>query len=387
MTITDTGWQARAARLADRLEADGVLHDPAWRDAVAAVPRHVFVPAAVEQDPRSFDWKPVDVSSPEGMDRVYSPETLVTAVADDGTAISSSTKPDLIVHMLETLDVRDGHRVLAVGTGTGYTTALLTHRLGERNVYSVDIEETFVEAARQRLATLGFRPTLATVDGAEGLPKHAPYDRIIATCSVPSVPWAWAEQLAPGGKALVHIQPVINAGNLVLLHCYPDRLEGRFTPWQGSFMPMRHHSDEDHAAHRPRSQQAQTRMTVAPPNPWWDNAVVWLLAQFHGLPAGVLVGMELDPDTHQPTAGTLMAPDGSWATISLDSPDGRSWEVTESGPTPLWRSVEQAHQLYERAGRPGWERLGVTATARRQWVWLDDSDGPLAWDLRLPRMA
>ena len=196
MTIPlGAGWAVRAQRLADLLAVQGDVHDTAWKNAVSAVARHVLVPTVYRQDGTGA-WHPVDVSSPEGLNLVYSPTTLVTALADRGThreSISSSTKPDLMLRMLEVLDVHDGQKVLEIGTGTGYNAALLAHRLGDDRVFSVDIDGELVEDARRRLETIGVRPTLVTTDGAGGLPQHAPYDRIIATCSVPTVPWSWAE--------------------------------------------------------------------------------------------------------------------------------------------------------------------------------------------------
>ncbi|MGH3931109.1 MAG: methyltransferase domain-containing protein, partial [Pseudonocardiaceae bacterium] len=72
----DTDWAPRARRLADLLAEQGDLRDPAWRNAVAAVARHVLVPAAYRQD-GTGTWEPVDVASSTGLDLVYSPATLV----------------------------------------------------------------------------------------------------------------------------------------------------------------------------------------------------------------------------------------------------------------------------------------------------------------------
>jgi methyltransferase of ATP-grasp peptide maturase system len=359
----------------------GDLHDDAWKAAVAAVPRHRLVPAAYRQDATGA-WRPVDTASDEGLELVYSPETLVTALDDrhgHQVAVSSSTKPDLMLRMLEVLDVHNGHRVLEIGTGTGYNAALMSHRLGQTNVFSVDIDAELVDAARRRLAEIGYHPTLVAVDGVGGLPEHGPYDRIIATCSVPTIPWTWAEQLAPGGRILVDLKVNDTGGNLVDLRRLPDRVEGRFTARWATFMTMRHHDTVLPARSGERASDPAERATAAPPQPWWTHLVVWFLAQF-ALPAGVRIGMRLDPDTRQPTAGMLSAPDGSWATIELADQDGIR-RVTEAGPTPLWAAVEDAFQRWTELGEPDWPRLGVTVTSDQQWAWLDDPAGPHVWPI------
>lgn len=141
--------------------------------------------------------------------------------------------------MLEALDVHDGDRVLEIGTGTGYNAALLCRRLGEAQVFSVDIKADLVASARTRLAGLGYHPTLVHADGALGLPNHAPYDRLIATCSVPTVPWAWIEQTRLGGVILADLKLAVGAGNLVRLVRTEEGAEGRFDPTYAAFMAMR----------------------------------------------------------------------------------------------------------------------------------------------------
>jgi protein-L-isoaspartate(D-aspartate) O-methyltransferase len=242
MTSEGTRWKDHAAALVTTLTDSGDLHDSAWAAAITATPRHELVPTTYQQQPDG-SWAEIDTRSAEGLALVYSPTTLVTEVDTEGRAVSSSTKPDLMVRMLETLDVHDGHRVCEIGTGTGYNAALLTHRLGDGNVYSIDIDVDLITAAAKRLAGIGCHPQLAARDGIHGWPEHAPYDRIIVTCSVPTVPWAWAQQLTPGGKLLTDIKVGTGAGNLVLLRRYDDRLEGRFTGRWAAFMGMRHHDD------------------------------------------------------------------------------------------------------------------------------------------------
>jgi methyltransferase of ATP-grasp peptide maturase system len=372
----------RARQLADQLANNGDLHDLAWKAAVADIPRHLLVPEVYRQR-GTGQWEPVDVLSPDGLDLVYSPTSLTTKLVDRDDhkeAISSSTKPDLMLRMLETLDIRDGHKVLEIGTGTGYNAALMSHRLGDHHVFSVDIDQDLVDGARERLARIGFHPTLITVDGAEGLPEHAPFDRIIATCSVPRVPWSWAEQLAAGGQILVDVKPGgAEAGNLALLTRHKDRLEGRFTQRWAAFMTIRHKDVEYHAPSA-RSETGQaTRHTTTPPQPWWHNRVVWLLAQVLGLPRGVNVGMTLDPTTHEPNAALMSAPDGSWAAVTLTATNG-NYNVTEAGPTPLWETVEHAHRIWTEQGKPDWPQLGLTVTLDAQRLWINSPE-EVSWPL------
>lgn len=372
---TELDWTPHAQRLADMLRDRGDIRSPEWHAAVANVPRHMFVPRAYSQD-ENYQWQAWDTA--ERLDRVYAPETLVTALDDERQgAVSSSTKPDLMVRMLETLDVRDGHRTLEIGTGTGYNAALMSHRLSDKHVFSVDVDPALVTLARHRLAAAGYRPTLAAVDGEGGFHEHAPYNRIIATCSVPAVPWAWAEQLAPGGAILVDFKLGISAGNLVYLRHQGEVLEGRFVPWFAAFMAMRHPGRDKEHTDTVRSPAGQVgrerqRSTNVPVQPWRDS-VPWFLAQLTGLPRGMTFGLELDELGGDPVSAFLAAPDGSRATVQCGD-----HTVIEAGTTPLWEPVERAYLLWESLGGPGWERLGLTAEPDgRHTVWLDSPNNPV----------
>ena len=108
-------------------------------------------------------------------------------------------------------------------------------------VFSIDLRPELVEAARDRIATMGYLPVLRAVDGSSGLPEHAPYDRIIATCSVAAIPGEWIEQTVPGGLILVDVEGQLSAGNLVLLRRGDEPVaEGKFLDWYGRFMALRH---------------------------------------------------------------------------------------------------------------------------------------------------
>jgi protein-L-isoaspartate(D-aspartate) O-methyltransferase len=375
MTEEPPGWTALARQLARTLAERGALHDPAWREALESVPRHVLVPRFHVQRPGS--WRTVTAGDPDHLSEVWSNRPLITSRTGDGGIDSSSSQPGLMVRMLELLRIEPGQRVLEIGTGTGYNAALLAHRLGDRNVFSVDINPALVDQAREALLGLGHRPRLAARDGASGWSEHAPYDRIVATCSVRSVPACWAAQLRDGGLLLADVRNGPRTGNLALLRRDGDRLQGRFVPGSAAFMPLRHTGADPDRTRRSDVHPAAGRLSAVGPEP---PPVVRFIAQFSQPPAADF-GYLLDPGTLRPRAARFTAADGSACTVGMVPVDGR-YRVTESGPVPLWRRVEDAHDWWQDQGEPGWDRLGLTVRAGGQRVWLDRPDGPHRWTLR-----
>ncbi|HEY0806699.1 MAG TPA: methyltransferase domain-containing protein [Pseudonocardiaceae bacterium] len=384
-----TGWTDRAAALRDELVAAGKVTSAEWLAALLAVPRHVFVPSFYVY--RDGDMVRVDRTGPrngaEWLDTVYSNTALVTKFVpgEDGTHpvfLSSSSTPGLMTRMLESLHLRDGDRVLEIGTGTGYNSGLLCHRLGASNVFSIDVEPDLVDLARIRLAELGYHPTLAVGDGYAGLPRHAPFDAIIATCSVPVIPWSWVEQTRVGGVILSDIRVGVNAGNLVrLTRTGPDRAEGRFDAGQAAFMELRH--TPGFAGRVPyvglsEDNPATETTTMLDPRTPWANPVVWFLAAMRVGPHYRLGYTGGDPH-HGPNAVSLSTPDGSRTEITLATDADGSHTVRDTGPERLWQHVEHAHQLWNAAGQPDWSRLGMTVTAAgTQIVYSDDPANILA---------
>jgi methyltransferase of ATP-grasp peptide maturase system len=374
-----------AASLARELADEGVLHSPAWDEAVRAVPRHVFVPSYVQQRPDG-SWRTVSGDDPDTHDEwlitVYSNRALTTALRTDanghGVAVSSSSKPGLMVRMLEALELRQEHRALEIGTGTGYNAALLCSRLGAQQVASVDVEPDLVATAQRRLARLGFTPTLAATDGAHGLPEAAPFDRIIATCSVARIPRSWADQLTARGRVLTDLKITGSAGNLVDLRMTSAGLAGRFLPKWAGFMPLRSvTSPRTRADRRPAAVERET--SVPSPNPWWDHSVVWFLAALE-LPEDIVTGVVLDPDRRTPVAATMQAADGSWVEVRLDADDaGR--RLVRASSDDLWSAVEHAYEVWNELGQPGWDHFGLIVTDREQRVWFDAPDDTYSWAL------
>lgn len=148
-------------------------------DAIAAVPRTDFVPA------EAVDLAELDTPIPIPHDQV-------------------TTQPSLVARMVEALGLDGEERVLEVGTGYGWQTALLARLAGE--VFSVERFADLADTARKHLA--GYENVHVVVgDGSAGLPEHAPYDAILVAAAFPRVPEPLAEQLAEAGRLVQPIGP------------------------------------------------------------------------------------------------------------------------------------------------------------------------------------
>ncbi|MEU6445301.1 methyltransferase domain-containing protein [Streptomyces sp. NPDC046979] len=228
------------AELVREIELSGAWSaDPVWREAFQTVPRHLFVPYYYVGVRGGYERRWGEDPDRDARERwvrgAYADAPLATRMRD-GELVSSSSQPSLMAMMLAELHVKDGDRVLEIGAGTGYNAALLAHRLGDDDlVTTVDLEPEITESARRHLAAAGYRPAVVTGDGARGVPERAPYDRILATCSLASVPHAWLSQCRPGGRILTPL-----ATGLVVLTVHDAaHAEGRFLHTPAYFVPLR----------------------------------------------------------------------------------------------------------------------------------------------------
>lgn len=171
---------AREAMVAHQLRMRG-LADPRVLDAMSRVPRHAFVPGPIR------DLGYADRQLPIGF----------------GQTISA---PVVIARVLQALELGGDERVLEVGTGSGYQTALLS-RLA-REVHSVEIVGALAEQAAGNLAAFGIDNVAVVVgDGAHGYPPAAPFDAIVVAGACAELPCAILAQLAPGGRLVIPIGP------------------------------------------------------------------------------------------------------------------------------------------------------------------------------------
>jgi protein-L-isoaspartate(D-aspartate) O-methyltransferase len=133
------------------------------------------------------------------------------------------SQPYVVAYMTEQLRVRAEHRVLEIGTGSGYQAAVLS-RLA-REVVSVERYRTLANAARARLAALGYQNVEVIVgDGLAGATERAPFDRVIVTAAAETVPDALVEQLGEGGIMLLPLGPHGGMQHLVKLTKTADGL-------------------------------------------------------------------------------------------------------------------------------------------------------------------
>ena len=173
---------AARARLASDLRQRSRALSRSVLGAFAKVPRHVFVP---EVAPAA----------------AYRDEAFVIKCGPDGMPVSSSSQPAMMAIMLDQLGLRPGHRVLEIGTGSGYNAAVMAAVVGPRGkVISIDIDPELVTRARASLAAAGYDSVrVICADGGFGDPDDAPFDRIIVTAGAWDIAPAWLEQVAAGG--------------------------------------------------------------------------------------------------------------------------------------------------------------------------------------------
>ena len=165
--------------LIKKLIRDGFLTTPAIIKAMETIPRELFIPP----DKKGFAYvdRPLEIGK--------------------GQTISA---PHMVALMAESLDLKAGHKVLEIGTGSGYHAAIISSIIGHGHVYTIERHEALAEFAKKNLTKAHIpNVTVFQGDGSLGLPQYAPYNRIYVTCASPGIPSPLIDQLANQGKLLI----------------------------------------------------------------------------------------------------------------------------------------------------------------------------------------
>jgi protein-L-isoaspartate(D-aspartate) O-methyltransferase len=170
------------------LKEKGILNNDVL-SAIAKIPRHLFLDSSFE----SFAYQ--DKAFPISADQTIS-------------------QPYTVAFQSELLDIQPGQKVLEIGTGSGYQTAVLLELSAE--VYTIERQNILFKKTKMFLSKLGYRPKIMSFgDGYKGMPKYAPFDKIIVTAGAPYVPKALLAQLKIGGVLVI---PVGNTSQI--MHTY-----------------------------------------------------------------------------------------------------------------------------------------------------------------------
>ncbi|MFJ6101300.1 ATP-grasp peptide maturase system methyltransferase [Streptomyces sp. NPDC092359] len=385
-----TGPASERRRMAASLVDEGVLKSPWLRAAVETVSRERFLHPGVFLD-EGRTWRPVaaaDTDPDEWLKIAYSVDTLTTQLdghltadqADEpvvGVPTSSSTDPATVVGMIEALDLTAEHRVLEIGTGTGYSTALMCHFLGGDDVTTVEVDPQVAARADAALEAVGFSTWTVTGDGLLGHPYRAPYDRVIATCAVRRIPYAWIRQTKPGGIVLGTVGSWPWGTGLAKLTVGDDGTAEGSIIGRSSFMQARAQAVAPVAGDlsaRTAYADSERRTPVSP-----LVLEEWMPAFLAQLAA--------------PGAQFVRATDGDGSSLRyLFDPeresfaefliDGENWTVRQGGPVALWDDVEGALTAWREAGSPDITavRLRVTPASHQYRI---DRAPALRWEHRI----
>ncbi|NYI07844.1 methyltransferase domain-containing protein [Allostreptomyces psammosilenae] len=382
-----TGWTPQGERpareaLGRSLIATGAMAAE-WMSAFEAVDRATFLPARIwPHDMLTRTASTVDRSEdPVSWYRYVDDDVPITTQWDDGrhagpgpgnVPTSSCSAPSVVFAMLGDLRVGSGMRVLEIGTGTGYTAALLSHRIGDSNVTTVEIDAGVAAGAREALLSVGLRPNVVVGDGVQGHEADAPFDRLIATCGMRSIPAAWLRQTVPGGLIVAPWgTEYSNRDYVVRLTKRADGSAAGGFVRPVEFMKARSQRSvrAAHAEYLPDGFPGDaSSSTTRLPGEAFERFG----------PAEFAVGLRVrdcalvtDRRGDRQSVWLYGLTDRSWAAGVLQDGGGKA-TVFQSGGRRLWDEVAEAYDWWRGHGEPGPERFGLTVTADgQQHAWLD----------------
>ncbi len=332
------------------------------------------------------DDRVIRSEDPETWRAAFYRDAPITTQWDDGTYTgpgkgkipsSSNSMPTMVFSMLDALNVQQGHRVLEIGTGSGWNAALLSHRVGSENVVTVEVDGASARDARKRLNDAGFDPVSIIGDGAKGYADAAPYDRLIATASVGSIPRQWIAQTKPGGIIVAPWGPAYGGEAVVRLTVAGDGTASGWFVGSSAFMRLR----AQRVQRTPVREYLGGRKWPADGIRSMTNLSPDAVGDWHIMFAVGAQVPEAFPwmEPYDDGSYTLWLRDTavtSWATTDYEQ-DREEFEVYQSGPRRLWDEVETAYQWWDAQGRPRFDRFGLTVTGEGETIWLDAPGNPV----------
>jgi len=201
----------RDRMVAEQIQARGV-RNPEVLKAMRATPRHLFVPEPLR--PMAYEDGPLPIGN--------------------GQTIS---QPYIVAVMTELLEPARTHKVLEIGTGSGYQAAVLSPLV--KQLFSIELVPQLARDSSELLKKLGYtNVTVRAGDGYQGWPEEAPFDRIIVTAAPPEIPKALLDQLKPGGKLVAPVGESVFDQDLVVVEKGADGKLRRRSVFPVRFVPM-----------------------------------------------------------------------------------------------------------------------------------------------------
>ncbi|MGW0807427.1 methyltransferase domain-containing protein [Nonomuraea sp. NPDC002799] len=368
----------RLDRLITTLDPVGDISEPI-KDAVRAVPRHLFIPPVglvVEDGPPYLIDRDADPGT--WWDAVYSRRIIVTQLDDGetdlstlrGDSTSSASAPSTVADLLNRLQPEPDDRVLEIGTGTGYTAALLSHLVGDRGeVTSIEVDPAVAEQAAKNLSAAGLQPRLLVGDGALGCPDGAPVDRVHVTCGIRDIPYAWVQQCRPGAVIVLPWHPGYGTSHCLRLEVQDDGTAvGEVVGFAG-YMMIRSQRPRPNTPQLPGEERRHYRTAL-------DPRALDQLGAGADLAIAALTGVRSTTETGCDADGEYVrlwvsdqADPSSWA-VATWRPGRVDHGVQQVGDRPLWDEVLQAYAQWVDWGEPHWEDFGITIGPEGQQVWL-----------------
>lgn len=356
-------------------------------EAMLRVPRHLFAPDAWwEQQPDSTYMPRFRADDERAWQRaLYASNSPMVTQVDEGRTVPapgavgrksscSLSAPGIVATMLHLAGIRSGHKVLEIGTGTGYSAALSASMAGGAGVVvSIEYDLGLAEAARRNLDAAGYEDVFVlNADGRSGWPESTPYDVLVSTCTFNPAPAQWLRQVRPGGRLVVPCQSAFYPYGLLAATMNGDgTASGRFLD-DANFMWDR---GSTHLAGNPmglftHQDDADTSETaLSPAAVKSSDAAQFAIGQ---LIPGLYqwTGRFDEPERRDWWTWWLYDGNGSWAACDV-VPGADVFEVDQYGPRRLWTELEAAYGWWTDAGCPEVGRLGLLLTPDGQRVTFD----------------